>query len=161
MRKFTQEEAIAAVELQQMVTDYFKVLDEEGGGAALHFFTPDVDVNIGVIKYSGHEGMKNFYAAGAERLKASGLSRTGRHAFTNFRVVFPEKNRATVTVLNVTWAGPGKPPLVDATLPSIVTDVRLECRREANGQWLAFGYYGSPIFIGNDPVIKKNVAGIG
>jgi hypothetical protein len=161
MRKFTQDEAIAAVELQQMVTDYFQILDSQGGGASLDFFTPDVDVNIGVIKYSGHDGMAKFYQAGADRLKASGMTRTGRHGYTNFRVTFPEKNRATVTVMNVTWAGPGKPPLVDATLPSIVTDVRMECRREADGQWKVFGYYGTPIFVGNDPVIKKNVAGIG
>jgi hypothetical protein len=159
MRKFDQDQAIAAIELEQMVVDYFQILDGEGGGAALGFFTEDVAVNIGAINYSGHAGMKKFYEGVAERVKATGEARTGRHGFTNFRVEFPEKNRAIVTVLNVTWSGAGKPPLLDATVPSIVTDVRWECRREADGQWKVFKYSGSPIFVGNDPFLKASVVG--
>jgi hypothetical protein len=158
MRKFDQDQAIAAIELEQMVSDYFLILDSEGGGGALGFFTEDVVVNIGAINYTGHAAMKKFYE-GVAGAKAAGGDRTVRHGFINFRVVFPEKNRASVTFLNVTWAGPGKPPLTDATMPSIVTDVRMECRREADGQWKVFNYSGSPIFIGNDPQMKKMVVG--
>ncbi len=159
MRKFTQEQAIAAIELEQMVVDYFEILDKEGGGAALHFFTPDVVVKIGAIDYKGHEGMAAFYKAGAERVKASGQTRTGRHGYTNFKVVFPEKDRATVTVMNVTWSGAGSPPLMNASVPSIVTDVKWELKRDASGDWKVYGYYGWPMFVGNDPVLQKNVVG--
>lgn len=158
MRKFDQDQAIAAIELQQMVSDYFLILDSEGGGAALGFFTEDVVVNIGAINYTGHSGMKKFYE-GVARAGTAGGVRTVRHGFISFRVVFPEKNHASVSFLNVSWAGPGKPPLMNATLPSIVTDVRMECRREADGQWKVFNYSGSPIFVGNDPQMKKLVVG--
>jgi hypothetical protein len=159
MRKFTMEQALDAIELEQMVVDYFQTLDLEGGGAGLHFFTEDVVVDIGAIKYTGHEGMKKFYAGVAERVKATGEARTGRHGYTNFKVVFPEKNRATVTVLNVTWSGAGTPPLMNASVPSIVTEVRWEARKEADGQWKWFGYYGKPLFVGNDPFLQKSVVG--
>lgn len=158
MRKLNQDQAIAAVELEQMISDYFAILDAEGGAGALDFFTEDVRVDIGVIKYTGHAGMKKFYAGVAAAKAASG-DRTTRHAYTNFRVVFPEANRADVTFLNVTWGGAGKPPLTDATMPSIVTDVRMECRRGADGQWKVFDYSGSPVFIGNDPEMKRFVVG--
>jgi ketosteroid isomerase-like protein len=158
MRKFDQHQAIAVIELEQMVSDYFVVLDSEGGGAALGFFTEDVVVDIGVISYTGHAGMKKFYE-GIAASKAAVGARTGRHGFINFRVIFPEKNRANVTFLNVTWTASGKPPLADATLPSIITDVRMQCRLEADGQWKVFHYSGSPIFVGNDSEMKKIVVG--
>jgi hypothetical protein len=158
MRKFDQEQAIAAIELEQMVSDYFVILDSEGGAAALGFFTEDVAVNIGAINYAGHAAMTKFYE-GIAAAKAVGGARTSRHGFINFRVIFPEKNRASVSFLNVTWAGPGKPPLTDATMPSIVTDVRMECRRGTDAQWKVFHYSGSPIFTGNDPEMKKIVVG--
>lgn len=161
MRKFSQEQAIDAVELEQMVVDYFELLDLRGGAAAVDFFTPDVDVDLGAIKYTGHEGMKKFYAGRNESLAATGnAARTVRHGYTNFKVIFPEKNRATVTVLNVTWSGAGLPPLLNASVPSIVTEVRWECRKEADGQWKIYGYYGKPLFIGNDPFLNKAVVGI-
>lgn len=160
MRKFDMETAIAAIELEQMVADYFATLDSAGGLAALEFFTEDVEVDIGTIRYVGHDGMRAFYEGIKARL-ASEVSdgRSGRHAFTNFRVTFPERDRATVTVLNITFSAAGKPPIPDATTPSIVTDVRLECRREEDGQWRVFGYYGQPVFIGSDPFLKKSLLG--
>jgi hypothetical protein len=152
MRKFDQETAIAAVELQQMVTDYLAILDGPGGGAGLDFFTEDVEVKLGTtISYTGRTEMKKFFEGVAERLRAEKDGRTSRHGYVNFKVTFPEKNRATVTVISVSFAGSGKPPLLNATTPSAVTDVRWECRREADGQWRIFGYYSQPIFVGNNP----------
>ncbi len=158
MRKFDQHQAIAVIELEQMVSDYFVVLDAEGGGAALDLFTEDVVVDIGVISYTGQAGMKKFYEGIAASKSAVGV-KTGRHGFVNLRVIFPEKNRADVTFLNVTWTASGTPPLADATLPSIITDIRMQCRLEADGQWKVFHYSGSPIFVGNDPEMKRIVVG--
>jgi hypothetical protein len=60
MREFDQHQAKAGLELEQMLADYFVVLDSEGGGAALGSFTEDLVVDIGVISYTGHAGMKKF-----------------------------------------------------------------------------------------------------
>ena len=84
MRNFTAETAIAAVELEQMVVDYFDTLDTKGGGSALHFFTEDCDVDLGAIKYTGHAGMKQFYGNLHERVGSA--PRTVRHGFINFKV---------------------------------------------------------------------------
>ena len=142
-----------------MVADYFHTLDMEGGIAAIDFFTEDVVVDVGKMSCSGRAEMARHYQAREERIlheQQSGV-RTGRHGPVNFRVVFPATDRATISVLVVTFSGGGEPPLPNATTPSVVTDVRLECRRETDGQWRIFQYDGAPIFVGNDPFLIKSL----
>lgn len=160
MRTFDRETAIAAIELEQMVADYCHLLDCNDGVNGTVFFTEDCVVEAGLISYRGHDEMKKFYSAVAERVRTQqdGVW-TSRHGFTNFRVTFPGKDRATVHFLFVNFSGSGSAPLLNASKPSVVSDARLECLREADGQWRIFEFHGKPIFVGDDPHLNKIVVG--
>jgi hypothetical protein len=159
-RTFNMDSFIAAVELKQMVTDYCAELDLNNGMNVTDFFTEDAVVKTGAIDYAGHAAMKKFYAERAEKIHAlKDGTRTARHGYTNFKVTFPEKDLATVTFLVVYFSGEGKPPLLNATTPSIVADSKFECRRSADGQWRIFRFTGQPVFVGADPFVNKAVVG--
>jgi hypothetical protein len=162
MRKFDHESVVAAFELEQMVADYCHLLDRNEGVKGSEFFTEDCIVQAGLISYRSRAEMKRFYSELAERVSADQKDGTwtSRHGFTNFRVVFPASDRATVNFLFVNFSGAGHAPLLNATKPSIVSDARMECRREADGQWRIHEFYGAPIFLGDDPHLNKTVMGM-
>jgi hypothetical protein len=58
-----------------------------------------------------------------------------RHIISNFRVSFADDAHAQVGFLLLFFAKVGTPPLTDYCDPLAVADVRMECRREADGQW--------------------------
>lgn len=162
MRKFDRETVIAAFELQQMVADYCHLLDCNEGVKGSEFFTEDCIVQAGLISYRSRAEMRKFYAELAERVSADQKDGTwtSRHGFTNFRVTFPAPNRATVSFLFVNFSGAGHAPLLNATKPSIVSDARMECLREADGQWRIHEFHGAPVFLGDDPHLNRTVMGL-
>jgi hypothetical protein len=161
VRKFNHETAIAAIELEQMVADYCHLLDCNDGVNGTVFFTEDCVVEAGAISYQGHAGMKKFYSDVAEQVRTGQQNGvwTSRHGFTNFRVSFPEKDRATVNFLFVHFSHSGKPPIPRSSTPTIISDARCECRREADGQWRIAEFYGGPVFVGDDAHMNKIVFG--
>jgi hypothetical protein len=163
MRTFSQESVMAGFELQQMVADYCHLLDCNDGVGAAEFFTEDCVVEAGLVSFRGRAGMKKFYSELAERVSSEQQDGTwtSRHGFTNFRVAFAAPDRATVNFLFVNFSAAGRAPLLNATKPSVVSDARLECRRDANGQWLIAELHGAPIFVGDDPHLNKTVLGKG
>jgi hypothetical protein len=159
MRTFNSETAIAAIELEQLVADYCHTLDCGGGVAGIEFFTEDCVVEVGNISYRGHAAMRKFYSGLAQDIQTDGTAWTSRHGFTNFRVSFPEANRATVNFLFINFSGAGSPPIVNGSTPTIVSDARFECCRRPDGQWRIQSFHGAPIFIGNDPLVNRMVMG--
>lgn len=137
--------------LQQLVADYFAELDTTFGVNSAQFYTEDGIVAIGNMSFRGHEAMRAFYTDLAEQ---NGL-RTTRHCFTNLRIAFESDTQATVAVLVIEFSGPGAPPLLDAANPTIVSDARLRCRLEGDGQWRISELTGQALFAGNDPVLRK------
>jgi hypothetical protein len=162
MRTFTSETALAAVELEQLVADWCRDLDANGGLGAFRFFTEDCVVDCGAIAYNGHAGMKKFYLDRAERVRTTEKdgARSARHSYASLRVMIAGVDRATVTFAIINFSGSGHAPLFNATTPAIVSDVRLECRRAKDGAWLIAGFYGWPIFVGADPFVNRMVVGI-
>jgi hypothetical protein len=152
MAKFTPETALAALELQQLVADWCHELDFNGGLDVTRLFTEDCVVEAGKISYKGHAAMQKFYADRAERIRTEQKDgvRTSRHLGLNLRYTFAGADRASVSFLIMNFSGSGGPPIFD-TIPSIVTDVRFECRREADGRWRIAEFHGEPVFIGSDP----------
>jgi hypothetical protein len=160
MRKFDKDQALAAVELKQLLADYCHELDANKGRNLTQYFTEDCIVDVGVIKYQGHAEMRQHYIDHGEAVaKMKDASHTARHGFTNFKVTFENADRATVTYLVVNFSAEGKEPIMNGSTPSVITDCRFECRREADGQWKVFAFYGAPIFVGNDPYLTKAVVG--
>lgn len=161
MRTFDLEEAAIAIELEQMVTDYWREVDFNGGSNATDYFTEDVEADFGAIKFSGHEGVRKYYADRQSLIRKEqedGI-RTTRHVFQNLQVIVESSERATLNFLIITHGGSGRPPVLAGTLPVSISDTRFECRREADGQWRVFGFYGEPIFIGEEAFARKALTG--
>jgi hypothetical protein len=157
MPRFNAENVADALELQQLVADWCDELDTNHGKNVTQYFTEDCKVRAGTISYDGHEGMKAFYKATheAQTRTYAETGREARHLFTNLRIAFAGADKATVHFVTVMFSSPGRPPIPDATVPAIVTDVRFECRRDAKKDWRVAEFYGTPIFIGSDPFLKK------
>jgi hypothetical protein len=160
MRKFDPDKIVATVELQQMVVDYCHELDVNGGINVTQYFTEDCLVDVGAIVYRGHAAMRQHYDDHREFVrKEYNNERVQGHGFTNLKIEFHGKDRATLTYLVVNFSAPGKAPIFNATTPTIITDCRFECRLEADGHWRIAEFYGAPIFVGNDPYLNKAVVG--
>ena len=160
MRKFDTESAVSALELQQLVVDWCHDIDTNGGAGASAYFSEDCVGDSGVISFKGHAGLKKYYADRLAVIRATpeGI-RTSRHGFSNLRISFENKDRATLNFLIFTFAANGPPPIADATVPVAVSDSRFECRREGDGHWRVFEFVGRPIFLGGDDFAKKALTG--
>jgi hypothetical protein len=161
MRRFTPEDAVAALELEQMLTDYWREVDHHDARGATDFFSEDCIAEFGAITFKGHAGVQKYYADRAEAIRAqmAGGVRTTRHVYLGLRISFPETGRATLNFLVITFGGAGHPPLPNATLPVAISDSRFECRRDPDGQWRFFGFYGTPIFVGGEAFAANALLG--
>ena len=146
-----------ALELEQMVTDYWREVDFNGGNDATNFFTQDVVADFGAIQFQGHEGVRGFYADRLAKIREQQKDgiRTTRHVYQNLQIVFREKDRADLSFLIITYGGGGHPPVADAAVPVSISDTRFECRLGEDGQWRIFGFYGSPIFLGTEEFARN------
>lgn len=152
MRTFSPETAAGAIELEQMLVDFNREIDFNGGVNASAFFSEDCVAEVGAINFKGREGAKKYYADRLESFRThqkDGI-RTTRHTVANLQISFENNNRATLHCFLVTFGGEGKPPVLNGTIPVAVSDARFECRRDAHGQWHIFGFYGAPVLLGND-----------
>jgi len=157
MPKFTRETALDVLELEQLVTDWNRELDENHGLDATRFFTKDCVVEAGLIRYSGHEAMAEFYRGVAEFARATSERgiRTTRHTYTNLGISLGAREKATVTFLSITYSGYGNTPVAGSTAPNTISDVRFECVRDTGGEWRVAVFYATPIFLGSDPYLNR------
>jgi hypothetical protein len=157
MPRFSPQTALDAFELQQLVTAWCRELDDNHGLNATRFFTEDCVVDAGHISYKGHEAMQAFYRGVAEFARATPErgARTTRHTYTSLGISFGGDERATVTFLSFTYSGYGETPVVGATTPNTISDVRFECRRDAQQEWRIAEFYAVPVFLGDDPYLNR------
>jgi hypothetical protein len=157
MPRFDPQGALDVLELQQLVTEWCRELDDNHGLAATRFFTEDCVVEAGPVSYVGHEAMRAFYrdvAAFARPTPERG-ARTTRHTFTSLGVAFSGPGRATVTFLSFTFSGYGEPPVLGATAPNTISDVSCGCRRDEQGEWRIAEFHARPVFVGDDPYLRQ------
>ena len=69
-----------------------------------------------------------------------------RHISSNFRVSFVAEDKAEVGFLLLFFAKVGTPPFTDYCDPLAVADVRMECRRDADGEWRISRFDSGQIF---------------
>jgi len=150
VRKFDPETAVAAMELEQIVADYWQEIDDNGGCGAADFFTEDCVVQLGSSSFKGHAGVTKYYADRLEKIRVTQKDgvRTTRHSFSNLRMSFENNNRATLRFLIIGYAAAGSAPVANATVPAGVSDMRFECRRDPEGHWMICEFYGSAVFVG-------------
>lgn len=152
MTRFAGQRAADALDLQQLVADYCYELDLTGGLDSWRFFTADGRMEVGKLTFQGHEAMKTFYQGLVDHATLGGATRTTRHLASNLRIAFDGEDAATIDLVMQNFSSAGAPPVFGATTPTIVSDCRLRCRREADGLWRIAEFTGAPIFIGDDPL---------
>jgi len=159
MPRFATETVISTLELQQLILDWGHDLDINGGLNVSALCTQDCNYLIGGKSHSGHAAVTKFYSDRAERIRTQQKDgvRTQRHALSNIRVAIKDQDRATVTFTVVNYSAEGKAPARNLVGPTIVADARMECRREADGEWRIALFDSSPIFVGNDPFLNASV----
>lgn len=143
-------------ELEQFLGRFFKELDNNGLNITDYYADDGVFV-VGGNTFTGHEGIRSFYTARLENVRANDPEaiRTSRHTFANLRVTDASADRATLDFINLTYAGDGAPPIAGLLGPSVVSDCHLECVRSDEGKWLIKRFEGEAIFIGSDPLMNK------
>ena len=162
MRRFSPEEAVAAVELQHLFSEYWYDIEANMARNVGDFWVEDGIFTSGMqVNIKGRAAIKKFYEEINERIlkEERGGVRTARHTWTNMRTTFHGKDRASLDMTVVTYSAGGPPPIMGTTSPSIVSDARIEVRRDANGEWHMFEFHANPLFIGVDPFLNKTVMG--
>lgn len=159
MPRFSNETALSALEVQQLILDWGHDLDINGGLKVADLCTGDCTYNVGGKVHTGPAAVTKFYTERAERIRTQQKDgiRTQRHSISNLRVLFKDKAQATVTFLVVNYSAEGKAPALNLVGPTIVADSRMECRREADGEWRIALFDSAPVFIGNDPFLNASV----
>lgn len=153
--------AIAALNLQQLIAEYCAEFDATAGLESAPFFTEDCVLEVGSMAFTGHTAMRKFYEDLAEQVRQTcpDGARTTRHVFTNLRIAFESDDAATVDFTILNFSAAGKPPLFNATVPTVVSDVTCRCQRGGDGRWRIAHFGGAPIFLGDDPVQNKALVG--
>jgi hypothetical protein len=162
MRKFTAEQMLAAFELEQMLYDFAYEIDLNGAKDVGRFYTEDGAFRTGGVNIQGRAGLQGFYdnRNAAVKQHQKGGERTGRHVFTNVRVVFDEADadKATLTFTNINYAGEGPAPVQGLGSPSAIADGLFECARQADGHWLFTLFAPKQALIGEDDFMKLMLA---
>jgi cell fate (sporulation/competence/biofilm development) regulator YlbF (YheA/YmcA/DUF963 family) len=161
MRKFTADQMHAAFELQQMLYDFAYELDH-GAKDVGRFYAEEAAFRTGGINVEGRPAIQAFYDTRNENVKKyqKGGERTGRHIFTNVRVVFDEvdADKATIHFTNMNFAGEGPAPVQGLGSPSAIADGLMECRRQPDGHWLFTLFAPKQALIGEDDFMKLMLA---
>jgi hypothetical protein len=161
MRKFTAAQFQDAFELQQMLYDFAYELDH-GAKDVGRFYADDGAFRTGGINVEGRAAVQGFYNTRNENVKKyqKGGERTGRHIFTNVRVVFDEADgdKATIYFTNMNFAGEGPAPVQGLGTPSAIADGVMECRRQPDGHWLFTLFAPKQALIGEDDFMKLMLA---
>jgi SnoaL-like domain len=159
MPRFTQETAVSAAEIEQLINEWGAVLDLDNCVGVTALCTDDCEYHVGGSVLTGHAAIDAFYAARNERvstLQKDGI-RTQRHTISGFRYTFHTSDHATVRFALVNYSKEGKPPALDLVGPTIVADCRMEFKRGADREWRISLFDSTPVFIGNDPFLNASV----
>ena len=156
MAKFN---SAAAMELQQLVSEYWDELDSNQARNVTDFYTEDCTFVAGQnFSGMGRAGVRKFYDERAKTVaQEKDGQRTTRHTFANFKVKFDSDAQARVDFVMINYSGAGAAPIVFSG-PSMVSDVTFECRRDAQGDWKIAAFKGTPLFVTNEPFAEKFLA---
>ena len=137
MGRFTAEKAAAVAAIQQVINEWGNELDKNDGLKMIEadVLTEDCHYNVGGSWRKSRAEAAQFYMERKPRLDAQGGAPVMRHIISNFRVSLVDADRAEVGFLLVYFAAVGTPPVTNYCDPLAVADVRMECRRDLDGEW--------------------------
>jgi len=148
MAKFTPEQAAAVIAVKQVVYEWGDFLDiHDGIGIEdAGILADDVRYFVGGEWREGRAAVAGFYRERKAKLEAAGGAPVMRHIITSLRVSFDGETRAKVGYLLVFFAKTGTPPFDGYCDPLAVADVRMECSRDADGDWTISLFDSGQIF---------------
>ena len=148
MAKFTTEQASAVAAIQQVINEWGNELDQNDGLKMIEsgVLTEDCRYFVGGAWRENRAEAAQFYRERKPRLEAQGGAPVMRHVNSNFRVSFVDENKAQVCFLLVYFAAVGTPPFTNYCDPLAVADVRMECRRDRDGEWRISLFESGQIF---------------
>lgn len=148
MAKFSAEQAVAVAAIQQVINEWGDELDQNSGRQMTQadVLVRDVRYFVGGEWRDGIEATQAFYDQRWATLTAGDGPPVMRHVHSNYRVSFLAEDHAKVNFLLVFFAKVGEPPFVGYSDPLAVADVRMECRREADGHWRIAMFDSGQIF---------------
>jgi len=134
--KFNMEQALAVVEVQQLINDWAQDLDIHNGLHVSGLVTEDCTYLVGGVPRQGRAAVEKFYQERLERLSAQPQSPpTQRHTLSNLRVSFRDLDQVSITFSLVYFTTAGMASGLNHADPAAVADVRMDCRRDDDGQW--------------------------
>jgi hypothetical protein len=134
MVSFTGEQAASIAAIEQLVTIWADVLDQDNGldkTRGVGFLTDDCRYNVAGKWREGRDEIVAFYADRRAGL-GDGLP-VIRHTVSNFRILFTGKDSAKMNFLLLYFADNAGGNPAD---PLAVADCRMEFRCDAAGDWL-------------------------
>jgi hypothetical protein len=146
--KFSAEQAAAVAAIQQVINEWGDELDQNSGLKMTEagVLTNDVQYFVGGEWREGLPATAKFYQDRWDRLEAAGGAPVMRHVHGNYRISFATPDHASIGFLLVFFAKVGEPPFVGYCDPLAVADVRMECRRDADGDWKISRFESGQIF---------------
>jgi hypothetical protein len=147
--RFSAEEAAAVAAIQQVINEWGNELDQNSGLkiAEAAVLTDDVQYFVGGEWREGIAATAKFYQDRWARLSATEAGPpVMRHVHGNYRIAFASPDHASADFLLVFFARAGTPPFVGYADPLAVADVRMECRRDAAGDWKISRFDSGQIF---------------
>jgi len=135
--KFNMEQALTVATVQQLIGDWAHELDVHNGLHISNLVTEDCLYTVGGAPRQGRAAVERFYRERLERLSArpEGVP-TQRHTLSNLRVSFRTANEVSITFSLVYFTTAGMASGLNHADPAAVADVRMDCRRDDDGQWL-------------------------
>ncbi len=133
---FTQEQALAVSSVQQLINDWAYELDVNNGLQISGLVTEDCTYIVGGATREGRANVEKFYQERMVRLSAQpGSVPTQRHTLSNLRVSFRSATDMSITFTLVYFTTAGMKSGLNHADPAAVADVRMNCRRDKDGEW--------------------------
>lgn len=148
MAKFTPEQAADILAIKQVIYEWGDELDLKNGGTMTQrdCLSKDVRYNVGGEWRDGIEAVQAFYDSRIEGQRTSGVFMVMRHFITNLKIAFTGPDHAVIDYLLLFFAKAGEAPFDGYCDPLATADVKMECRRDADGEWRISFFDSGQIF---------------
>ncbi len=148
MAKFTAGQAADVLAIKQVIYEWGDELDVNDGMKleSANVLTQDCRYNVGGEWREGLAAAATFYRERNARLVAANALPVMRHLIVSLRVKFDGADKAKVGFQLLFFAKPGTPPIAGYCDPLATADVRMEARREADGEWRICSFDSGQVF---------------
>lgn len=136
MAKFTTEQALSVVAVQQLIHDWAQELDIHNGQNIADLVTEDCSYMGRGTELKGRAAVIKFYKDRLEQLSATPAGvPIHRHTLSNLRVEFQSADKVSITFTLLYFTTAGMASGLNHADPAAVADVRMNCRCDTDGHW--------------------------